>query len=96
MPPNTLPPTVLKRLMRHQARLEGAQQAMQAAESVCRSLASNYEDALRGACEDAEIGLPLPGVPAQIHIDWNTGEVTWRVDEQPSPNGLVMPEIGAG
>jgi hypothetical protein len=85
--PNVLSPTVLRRLMRYQARLEGAQQALQAVESTYRSLASNYEDALRGACEDAEIELPSPGIQAQININWNTGEVSWRTADQ---NGLVV------
>jgi hypothetical protein len=95
MPEQQLSQLALKRLMRAHARVEGAQQVAQAAEGVYRTLASNFEDALRGACEDASIELPPAGAPAQIHVDWNTGEVTWHGEQQPSPNGLVMPEIGA-
>lgn len=101
---NTLSPTVLRRLMRAHARVEGAQGVLQASESAYRSLASNFEDALRACCEDASIDLPPAGAAAQIHIDWNTGEVTWSEPEQQHMNGLVtsapypyqQPEQGTG
>jgi hypothetical protein len=97
--PNQLSPAALRRLMRYHARLEGAQQALQATEGAYRSLASNFEDALRSACEDASIQLPPPNAEAQIHIDWNTGDVTWQeaMNGQllESPNGTVHEEKAA-
>jgi hypothetical protein len=84
-----LSPSALRRLARFHARLEGAQTVLQAADSSYRSLASNFEDALRSACEDAAIELPPPGAPANIKVDWNTGGVAWeQADER--TNGLVQ------
>jgi len=99
-----LSPSALRRLMRYHARVEGAQTLLQAVESTYRSLNSNMEDALRSACEDQGIDLPPAGAAAQIHIDWNTGEVSWSDPEPVVSNGLVasapypyqQPEQGMG
>jgi hypothetical protein len=45
-------------------------------DSVVKNLTENYTEALRSACEDAEIEMPPPGVQAQVNIDWVSGNVT--------------------
>jgi hypothetical protein len=87
---NVLSQAALRRLMRHHARLEGAQSALQAVDGAYKALASNFEDALRSACEDASIDLPPPGEQAQIHVDWNTGDVSWQAAAPESTNGQVQ------
>jgi hypothetical protein len=84
-----LSPSALRRLARFHARLEGAQTVLQAADTTYRSLASNFEDALRSACEDAALELPPPGAPANIKVDWNTGGVVWEPTDERA-NGRVQ------
>lgn len=95
MAPNQLSPTALRRLARYHARVEGAQQVLQAMEATYRSLAENFETALRSACEAQEIPLPPEGQRANIKVDWATGDVEWSeamVDERTDgqvPQGMA-------
>ncbi|HYW88808.1 MAG TPA: hypothetical protein VFB50_13625 [Chloroflexota bacterium] len=81
---NILPPQSLRRLQRFRGRLEGAEASLQAIQNQLRAAASEYETALRAACEDAAIDLPHEGAPAIIKVDWSSGEVSW----EPAPEGL--------
>jgi hypothetical protein len=81
-----LSPGALRRLARFQARLEGAQSALQAAETVVRALNEQYREAVGAALEDAGIGMP--GQPAKLDIDWATGEVRFLPVEE--PNGVIQ------
>lgn len=87
--PNALSPTVLRRLLRYQGRLEGAQNAQQAVENVVRALSDQYTEAIRSACEDAQIEMPAPGVQAQVNVDFITGNVTVVPLALESGNGSI-------
>jgi hypothetical protein len=91
--PKQLSQAALRRLKSHHDRVEGAQVPIQAAEASYRALAENFETALRAACEDAGVDLPPVGTSANIHIDWNTGEVTWREQLAEHTNGQVQEAI---
>ena len=85
---DVLAPNALRRLSRFQARLEGAQEVLQAAEATMRALQENWRMAVESALEDADIQPPRDGVTRQLNIDWATGEVTFPEAEQ-APNGVA-------
>lgn len=86
-----LSPSATRRLLRYQERLNGAQSVKQATEQVVANLTEQYSDALRSACEDAEVALPPPGVQAQVNIDWATGDIQIVPTMLESGNGVEVP-----
>lgn len=83
--------SALRRLMAYQARLEGAQMGLKAAQEVVNALSENYLVALRSACEDAEVPLPPPGVQTTVNVDFITGNVTVVPVLLETGNGSVVP-----
>jgi len=78
-----LAPSTLRRLERSLARLEGAQQVAVAANQVANNYASQHQEMISAALEDAGVAAPTDGIPRRVDIDWSTGAVRFVLPEVP-------------
>jgi hypothetical protein len=76
----------LRRLVRLQARAEGAAAVAQAAINAAQSQQQIVANAVQEACEDAGIRVPRD---SQADVDWVTGEVT--ITPPPAPGTPLYP-----
>lgn len=84
---NVLSTKAIARLQRFRGRIEAGQAVVQQAQSVLQAYASQYEEMLRAACDEADVSMPPDGMAANINIDWKTGEVTWQPIQALQTNG---------